>query len=226
MIRTTKGLIRVFKKKKSFLDRRLKKDFIDNGIATIPCQVEEYNDVISRYSVRGYETLNSEFEEYVKNTVDVIPSEYPVVLNITGCSFSSEQEQTIRETITEDFAYDLGLLEEELRRHVFIFSAMLLALILACAALRYVSIMPDITYELYFVVFWYAADTVVDYLFVGGRDMRNNRIRAGRLACVKVVFSESYDEEDYTKGEAGEIIRELEEEVDRETPDGVYRAER
>ncbi|MDO5445571.1 MAG: hypothetical protein Q4F31_08125 [Eubacteriales bacterium] len=209
----TRKLNRLFFKKKSFIEKRLKNDFVDNGIASIPCKVSQYEDIISSYSVRGYETLNPEFESYVKDTVDVIPAKYPIVLNIIGGNFSSEQEETIRDTIVEDFAYDLGMKENELKHHIGIFFFMMFGIVISALFLYMFDWLPDFPKELFFVIFWYMADTVVDYLFIGGHDLRKERILAGRLACIKVVFSDVYNEEDYTQSEVGEIFREIEEDV-------------
>ena len=56
-------VVRLFESRKGHLDYRVKRDYIRNGIATIPCRVTDYSDVISTYSVKGYETLNPEFFE-------------------------------------------------------------------------------------------------------------------------------------------------------------------
>ena len=212
----SRKLNRLYFKKKSHIDSRLKAEFVDNGIATIPCKVSSYEDVISSYSVKGYETLNPEFEDYVKSTVDVIPVEYPIVLNIIGGDFSPEQEKTIRETVIDEFAYDLGIKENELKHHIGIFFLMMIGIAMMAIILYKFDFLPLFPEELLFVFFWYFADTVVDYLFIGGHDLREERILAGRLACIKVFFSDYYNEEDYTQSEVNEIYKEIEEEVTAE----------
>ena len=54
-------MTKVFESRKGHLDYRLNRDYIRNGVATIPCRISDYSDVISTYSVKGYETLNPEF---------------------------------------------------------------------------------------------------------------------------------------------------------------------
>ena len=43
-------LIGLFESRKGHLDYRLKRDYVKNGIATIPCRVSTCEDVISTYS--------------------------------------------------------------------------------------------------------------------------------------------------------------------------------
>ncbi|MCR4908774.1 MAG: hypothetical protein K5985_08070 [Lachnospiraceae bacterium] len=81
-----RNIIKLFESRKGHLDYRIKRDYISNGIATIPCRISDYSDVISGYSVKGCETLNPDFVDYVKEAADVTPPEYPLVLNIIeGC---------------------------------------------------------------------------------------------------------------------------------------------
>ena len=60
-----RNLIGLFESRKGHLDYRLKRDYVKNGIATIPCRITDYSDVISAYSVKGCETLNPDFDEYL-----------------------------------------------------------------------------------------------------------------------------------------------------------------
>ena len=53
--------VRLFELRRGHLDYRIKRDYVRNGIATIPCRISGYNDVINTYSVKGYETLNTDF---------------------------------------------------------------------------------------------------------------------------------------------------------------------
>ena len=42
-----RNITRLFESRKEHLDYRIKRDYIRNGIATIPCQVSAYSDIIS-----------------------------------------------------------------------------------------------------------------------------------------------------------------------------------
>ena len=73
---------RLFDRNKSHLDSRIKRDYVKNGIATIFCQISDYHDVITAYSVKNHETVNLDFIEYIRGAAAVIPEECPLVLNI------------------------------------------------------------------------------------------------------------------------------------------------
>lgn len=56
-------------------------------------------------------------------------------------------------------------------------------------------------------------DTLCDYVFVTGYELRRDRILAGRLASIKVIFSETFEEPDYTKKDTDKLYSEIEKEV-------------
>ena len=55
------------------------------------------------------------------------------------------------------------------------------------------------SYELIAILFWFFAESFVECVVFDGRELRKKHALAARLACCKVVFSSSYDEEDYSK---------------------------
>ena len=110
-------IVRLFESRKGHLDYRVKRDYIRNGIAMIPCRITDYQDIVSTYSVMGYETLNPEFVEYLKTTAEVTPLKCPIVLNIIGDCLSQEEKKTIKDIIPDDLGYNLGIVEKEEKRH-------------------------------------------------------------------------------------------------------------
>ena len=54
-----------------------------------------------------------------------------------------------------------------------------------------------------------------DYIFLTGHDLRRERRLAGRLASIKVEFSKSYDDSDYTESEVEQLYSEIEEDVNK-----------
>lgn len=202
-------LYKAYNHKKSNIETRLRNEFIDHGIATIPCKVNSIEDIISPFSVPGYESLNSSFVEYISGISDAVPDYCPIVLSIVGHKFTEEQQNTIRNTIVDDCAYNLGSVEKENRHHLNVFLWMAAGLVLSCILLAVLKWQESIQLELLFVVFWFCADVFVDYLLIEGWQLKKQRIRAARLACLKVTFSEEYDERDYSEQEAEEIINEL-----------------
>lgn len=207
------NLVKLFEARRGRLDYRVKRDYVRNGIATIPCRISDYSDVISPYSVKGCETLNKEFEDYLKEAADLTPPECPLVLNIIGDCLSQEEKKTIEDTILDDFAYDLGVVEKNEKRHTRIFCLMLVGLIFLVGLLMFTRSMEEEPRELIYILFYFIGDTLCDYIFLTGYDLRRDRRLAGRLASIKVIFSESYEDRNYTQSDVEELYSEIEKDV-------------
>lgn len=210
-----RSIVRLFESRKGHLDYRVKRDYIRNGIATIPCRISDYSDVIQPYSVKDYETLNPEFVDYLNKTAEVTPPDCPLVLNIIGGGLSQEKKKTIEETILDDFAYDLGMVEREEKRHTRTFIFMLVGLILLVVLLMLTRTMKEEPRELIFIMFYFIGDTLCDYIFLTGFELRRSRRLAGRLASIKVVFSENYQAPNYTESDVDQLYSEIEKEVNK-----------
>ena len=208
-----RNFIELFESRKGHLDYRLKRDYVRNGIAAIPCRVSDYSDVISAYSVKGCETLNPEFDAYLKSTAELMPPECPLVLNIIGNCLSREEQKTVEETIRDDLAYDLGVVEKKEKRHTQTFFLMLAGMLLSGGLLWFTKALADEPRELLYILFWFAGETLCDYLFLTGYELRCERRLAGRLASIKIVFSESYEMPNYTQSEVDELYSEIKKSV-------------
>ena len=201
---------RLFLKRDAKLSRRLKEDFIDNGIATVPCRVSGIDDVISRFSVPGYETLSPEFSEYIESSAVFIPAEYPIVLEISGCSFSEEEQAIIRRTIHEDYTYELGAVQRENRRQLIVALLMLLGMLVTGFLAFGVQGITETAIEIIYIFFWFFADLTACYFCFDGFENRKKRLLAGRLADMTVYFSEEYDDSAVTDEDAQSVYDELE----------------
>ncbi len=62
-------------------------------------------------------------------------------------------------------------------------------------------------------------DTLCDYIFLTGYDLRRDRWQAGRLASIKVVFSESYETPEYTESDFERLYFEIEKDVNETNQD-------
>lgn len=177
--------------KNSYLERKLHRDIIEDGVAHIPCKVEGMDDVINKFSIPGKETANAEFMLFVMEYIDYIPEEYPVVLDIYGPTFTPEERKVAVKTITEEMDYLLGKTDYELRYRRRIFLIMVAGTILSGCLLGVAkSYFIDAPLEFFYVIFWLFADSLVRYLFIQRLDYHKDRIRAQRLANMKVAFKE------------------------------------
>ncbi len=180
---------REFYSRKSYIDRRLQKDVMENGIAFIPCKVTGLDDIISKFSVKGCESVDPEFIAYITSFIDVIPLEHPLVLEIQGPEFSPEEKLVITDAITAEMAYVLGRVEADnrtLRRRFF---GMIVGTVSTGVLLSFArEYLPAIPLELFYVLFWLFADSVVRYLFIEKVNFKSNKTQAGRMADIKVEF--------------------------------------
>ena len=195
------------------MDELLHRDFINNGIATFPVKISSYDEVIHPNSVRRYETLNQDFAGLIELAAGVIPPECPIVVNIIEDCLTDQQRKIIVATIREYYAYKLGVVEKDLKRHTKRFVFMTVGLVLSAFLLWLSEGLDDISRELFFVLFWFMGDTICDYVLLTGHDLRRDKRAAGQMASIKVTFSKSFDESDYTKEEVDKLHSEIEKEV-------------
>ncbi len=204
-----RNFIRLFDRRKSQIDARVRRDYVKNGIGTIFCRISGYHDVITAYSVKDHETMNLEFVDYLRGAAKVIPAECPLVLNIIGGNLSEEEKETIETVVRDDFAYDFGMTEQEEKRERNIFLAMFLGLLVAGLLLALTQVLDEVPREVFFVLFWFFGDTMFEYIFFTGHDLRQQRRLAGRLASIKVIFSEEYEAPEYTENDLDKLYTEI-----------------
>ena len=208
-----KKIANLFESRKGHLDARVKREFVSNGIGTIPIRVKDYYEVINAYSVKGVETLDFDFVEMLDLAASVMPEECPLVLNIVEDVLSDEERETITETIQDYYAYQLGILEEKVKRHKERFILMSVGLVLTAGLLWLSQGMGELSREILFVLFWFFGDALFDYILLTGHDLREKKRLAGRLASIKVEFSKAFDDSDYTDKEVNDLYSEIEEDI-------------
>ncbi len=176
-------------------------------------RVTDYYEVINAYSVKGYETLDLGFVEVLNLAVSVMPEECPLVLNFVEDVLSDEERKTIIETIREYFAYQLGIVEKKVKRHLGRFVFMSVGLVAAAVLLWLSQGLDEVPREVFFILFWFFGDTLFDYLLLTGHELRDEKRQAGRLASIKVEFSKTFDNSEYTDKEVNELYSEIEKDV-------------
>ena len=204
---------KLFESRKGQMDELLHRDFINNGIATFPVKISSYNEVIHPNSVRRYETLNQDFADLIELGAGVLPPECPIVVNIIEDCLTDEERKIITATIREYYAYKLGVVEKDLKRHTKRFVFMTVGLVVSAILLWLSEGLDDISRELFFVLFWFMGDTICDYILLTGHDLRRDKRAAGQMASIKVTFSKSFDESDYTKDEVDKLYSDIEKDV-------------
>ena len=54
------NIVKLLESRMGRFDYRVERDYVRDGIATVPCRISDYSDVISPYGLKGCETLNKE----------------------------------------------------------------------------------------------------------------------------------------------------------------------
>ena len=182
-----------FYNKKSHIEKNLQRNVLRNGVAYIPCRIDGLSDIISKFSIEGGESLDGEFVDFLLDCIDCIPEEYPVVLEIHGPKFSEETKKRLTEIILVEGDYLLGRTEAQNRSHRIVFWWMVVGTIGSGILLGIIKklITEDVPVEFFYVLFWLFADALVRYLFIENTDYKKDKIRAGRIASMKVEFVEN-----------------------------------
>lgn len=200
---------RLFDQKKSRIDSRIRRDYIENGIATIHCCISGYHDIINTYSAKDQESLNFDFVDYLKDNAGPIPDECPLVLNVIGDCLTDDEKKIIAETIRDDFSYRLGVVERDQEREFGLFIFMLVGSIVAGILLALTDFLDEVPREIFIVLFWFFGDRMFEYVFITGHELRKEKRLAGRLASIKVIFSDSYKKIHYTEDQVNKLYAEL-----------------
>ena len=209
IMRKNNDFVKLFESRKSNIDSRIRRDYIENGIATINCCISGYHDVISTYSSKGQESLNFDFVDFLESSAEPIPDEYPLVLNIIGNCLSDEEKETIEETIYEVFCYKLGMVEKEQERESKVFIFRIVGSIIAGVLLAITAFIEHLPQEIFLVLFWFFGDRMFQSIFVTRRELRKEKRLAGRLASIKVIFSDTCEKRHYTEDEICKLYAEL-----------------
>ena len=69
---------------------------------------------------------------------------------------SREEQKTVEETIRDDLAYDLGVVEKKEKRHTQTFFLMLAGMLLSGGLLWFTKALADEPRELLYILFWFA----------------------------------------------------------------------
>lgn len=183
--------LKKFKNKKFDYSKYLKDFYVEDGQAYISIKVDSINDIISRYSIKEYEWINIEFADYIEKNAYYIPVEYPIVIEICGCEFSEEEKALIDEVIHDYFGLKLGdtVINLDINSRK--------SLVLLLGGLFVLAIMLLIsefgtsgTPEFILILFWFFSWEYVDLSWLNRAELRQQKIEAGQLASVKVMFDE------------------------------------
>lgn len=189
-----KKVKRGFRRKVLDYDNIVNTYYIENNLAFISCNVSQYDEVISRHSVPGYEWLNPEFATFIEDNANNIPIEYPIILDMCGLSLTNEQKRTIRNVIRSYYILKYGDIQQKLNSN---WRKLLLEVLLG-ASYMLISSMFSVDQTTLFaqtgvVFFWFMLWGVLDCLFVW-RNLLDERSYMAQLAEIKIRYLEKFKE--------------------------------
>ena len=101
--------------------------YLKDGTAVITYTIDDYYDIVNCHSPKNNLTLNPEFEEYVQDGLEVVPSKYPLKVNIEG----AELDEGPKKGIEDAFLTQSVISAETVRvsRNDLVFKIVLLAIL-------------------------------------------------------------------------------------------------
>ena len=179
-----------FKSAKFNYAKFVKQYYIEKKEAYVSAKVKSIDDIISKYSTKGYEWINPDFAHYIEESAYYIPIEESVTIEICGGNFSDEEKELVKRVIKDYFGLKLGdkFLDLDENKHksliLLIFGIISLGVF---AILSRFSIISTLT-EVILLLFWFFLWEYADLALLERSDLQVARIEAGQLSTAKIVF--------------------------------------
>lgn len=168
----------------------VRRQYLGKGCAYIFAAASRLGDIVSAYSVPGYEWINRDFSNYVEECAFFIPIEDAIVLAISGAQFSEAEQAVIRRVISDYFGAQLcetkSRLVENARRAalLLIIGAVSAALFILCSTALDVPLLR----ELVLVFSWFSLWEFLRLLIFDRRDLMRKKLEDGQLCQMRVEF--------------------------------------
>ena len=180
-----------FNKTKFNYNKFVRDFYLEKNTAYVSVNIDNYNDVISKYSISNYEWLNPEFASYVEETAYYIPIQYDIALDING-HFTKEQEEIIKKTIKEYFGVKLGDAQNDLDTNkllnILLFVVAVLFLIIFFVVTFYI---PSFKFlEPISIISWFIMWELLDNNFIKRQQLRAKKIDLAQLVNMEIKFNE------------------------------------
>ena len=180
-----------FNKTKFNYNKFVRDFYLEKNTAYVSVNIDNYNDVISKYSISNYEWLNPEFADYVEETAYYIPIQYDIALDING-HFTKEQEEIIKKTIKEYFGVKLGDAQNDLDTNkllnILLFVVAVLFLIIFFVVTFYI---PSFKFlEPISIISWFIVWELLDNNFVKRYHLKTKKIDLAQLVSMEIKFNE------------------------------------
>lgn len=179
-----------FKSAKFNYAKFVKQYYIEKKEAYISAKVNSLDDIISKYSTKGYEWINPDFANYIEESAYYIPIEESVTIEICGGNFSDEEKELVKKVIKDYFGLKLGdkILDLEENRHksfiLLLFGIISLGIFAILSKFSIISALSEII----LLLFWFFIWEYGDLAWLERSDIQVERIEAGQLSTAKITF--------------------------------------
>ncbi len=192
--------LRAFQNARFDYQKFVRRQYLDRDCAYIFAGVSCLGDVVSAYSVPGYEWINRSFSDYVEECAFFIPIEDAIVLTISGARFSEAEQAVVRRVISDYFGAQLcetkARLTENAKRAALLLSigSVSAALFVLCSTAFDIPLLR----ELVLVFSWFSLWEFLRLLIFDRRDLMRKKLEDGQLCQMRVEFAA-----EESAGEAG-----------------------
>lgn len=182
--------IKKFRNKKFNLNNFVEEYYMEQNTAYITVKVDNYNDIVSKYSVDCLEWINSDFANYLEEVAYYIPVDEPIVIEITGTKFSEEEKKTIEKVIKTYFGLKLGdkMLDLNINRtkSLTLFILGIMASLIFWVLYKF-HVIETVT-EIILLGFWFFMWEFLDLAFLVRNEIKVQKLEAGQLSSASIVF--------------------------------------
>jgi len=190
MSKKTKRNLKKFKSAKFNYAKFVKNYYIEKGAAYISAKVNSIDDIISKYSIKDYEWINSDFASYLEESAYYIPMEESIVIEICGGNFTEEQKDLITKVIKDYFGLQLGdkIMDLDINRkrsNILLFFSLFGVLLVAM--LNKFNIIGTVA-ELFIFILWFFLWEYGEMAFLDRSELQEQKLEAAQLSTSKIVF--------------------------------------
>lgn len=179
-----------FKSAKFNYAKFVKQYYIDKKEAYISAKVNSLDDIISKYSTKGYEWINPDFAHYIEESAYYIPIEESITIEICGGNFSDEEKELIKKVIKDYFGLKLGdkFLDLDQNKHrsliLLLFGILSLGVFTLFNRVNLISTLSEVI----LLLFWFFLWEYADLAWIERSEIQLKRIEAGQLSTAKITF--------------------------------------
>lgn len=189
--RKKRNILKKFRKTKFNYNKFIKNFYLEKNNAYISVKVNDYNDIISKYSIKDYEWLDDEVASFIQENAYYIPIEYNIIVEICGKEFTREEQEIITWTIHTYFGIKLADkdidLKINLRKGLILILFSILSFFLLVVLSKYFTAI-SITEPAFILLDFFLWETF-DVLIFERNDIKREKLEAAQLQNVRVIFN-------------------------------------